>query len=290
MAEHGLSGQVLGLSLDGTGYGDDGTVWGGELLLAGLAGYRRLGRLRPFSLPGGEAAVKQPWRVGLALLIEALGAEEAAKLDLELIRAHGDKLPLINKMMERGLNTPAHLQHGGRLFDGVAALCGLRFAAAYEGQAAVELEQAMTGADKPGYGFVLREAGGLLELDWAPALEQLVEDVSAGADAARGERPFPCRAFGRTDRLGAGRGSGQRPGAGVPGRGLFYERRTAGRAAAAFRGRWAGGLLRRPRPPSNDGGLSLGQAVAAANAWGPRPAHRRRYHLDPRGGARREAR
>ena len=266
MAEHGLSGQVLGLSLDGTGYGDDAKVWGGELLLAGLAGYRRLGRLRPFSLPGGEAAVKQPWRVGLALVIEALGGEEAAGLDIPLLRAHGDKLSLINKMMARGLNTP-RTSSMGRLFDGVAALCGLRFVAAYEGQAAVELEQAMTWPIKPGYGFALREAGGLLELDWAPALGQLVEDVLAGSGPAQVSARFHAglltglaawvRAAARVSGLGRV----------CLGGGCFMNACLLGDLPPLL---MEAGLevYSAAQAPSNDGGLSLGQAVAAAAAWG----------------------
>lgn len=266
MAEHGLSGQVLGLSLDGTGYGDDGTVWGGELLLAGLAGYSRLGRLRPFSLPGGEAAVKEPWRVGLALLVEALGLEEAAKLDLELIRAHGDKLELVAKMMERSLNTP-RTSSLGRLFDGVAALCGLRFSVAYEGQAAVELEQAMERPAEEGYDFSLREDGGLLELDWASVVEEIVADVSAGADAARVSARFHAGLLSwlSTWVLAGAESSGL--GQACLGGGCFMNATLLAGLPPLLE---AAGLeaYSAAQAPSNDGGLSLGQAVAAAAAWG----------------------
>lgn len=266
MAEHGLSGQVLGLCLDGTGYGDDAKVWGGELLQAGLAGYRRLGRLRPFSLPGGEAAVKEPWRVGLALIIEAMGEEKAAALDLELLRAHGDKLPLVRQMIARGINSP-RTSSLGRLFDGVAALCGLRLAVAYEGQAAVELEQAMTGPGGTGYAFALREAGGMVELDWVPALGQMVEDVLAGAGAARVSARFHAG-------LLAGLAAWVRAGARVSGLGrvclgggCFMNACLLGELPPLLQ---ATGLevYSAAQAPSNDGGLSLGQAVAAAAAWG----------------------
>ena len=129
MAEHGLTGEVLGLSLDGTGYGPDGTVWGGELLLAQAHTYRRLGHLQRLALPGGDRAVKEPWRVGLALLLAALG-DEAGEQDLELLKNHGQHLPLIGRMMAQGLNTPA-TSSLGRLFDGLAAILGLRQAVAY---------------------------------------------------------------------------------------------------------------------------------------------------------------
>jgi len=266
MAEHGLSGQVLGLSLDGTGFGDDGTVWGGELLLAGLAGYSRLGRLRPFFLPGGEAAVKEPWRVGLALLIEALGLEEAVKLDLELIRAHGDKLELVGKMMERGLNTP-RTSSMGRLFDGVAALCGLRFSVAYEGQAAVELEQAMERPAEEGYDFGLREDGGLLELDWVSLVEEIATDALAGADPARVSARFHAGLLSSLSTwvLAGAESSGlDRV---CLGGGCFMNAALLAGLPPLLE---AAGLevYSAAQAPSNDGGLSLGQAVAAAAAWG----------------------
>jgi hydrogenase maturation protein HypF len=257
---------VLGLCLDGTGYGDDGTVWGGELLTAGLAGYRRLGRLRPFSLPGGEAAVKEPWRVGLALLVEAMGLGATAKLDIQLLRAHGDKLDLLGKMMARGLNTP-RTSSLGRLFDGVAALCGLRFSVAYEGQAAVELEQAMEGPAEEGYDFSLRESGGLLELDWAPALGQLVEDVLAGSGPALVSARFHAG-------LLAGLAAWARAGARVSGLGRVCLGGGCFMNACLLAGlppllRAAGlEVYSAAQAPSNDGGLSLGQAVAAAAARG----------------------
>lgn len=266
MAEHGLSGRVLGLCLDGTGYGDDGTVWGGELLLAGLAGYRRLGRLRTFALPGGEAAVKEPWRVGLALLVEALGLEEAARLDLELLGAHGDKLGLVSQMMARGLNTP-RTSSLGRLFDGVAALCGLRFSVAYEGQAAVELEQGMAGPAEQGYAFALRENQGLLELDWGSAVEELVAEALAGADPAQVSARFHAG-------LLAGLAAWVLAGSELSGLervclggGCFMNACLLGELPPLLE---PAGLqvYSAARSPSNDGGLSLGQAVAAANAWG----------------------
>ncbi|MCB2192567.1 MAG: carbamoyltransferase HypF [Deltaproteobacteria bacterium] len=266
MAEHGLDGQVLGLSLDGTGYGDDGTVWGGELLLASLAGYRRLGRLRTFSLPGGEAAVKEPWRVGLALLVEALGAEEAAGLDIDLLRTHGDKLGLVGQMISKGLNSP-RTSSAGRLFDGVAALCGLRWEVAYEGQAAVELEQAMERQAEQGYSFALREHEDLLELDWGPAVEEIVAEVAAGADPAQVSARFHAG-------LLAGLAAWVTTGAALSGLnrvclggGCFMNAALLGGLPPLLR---AAGLepYSAAQAPSNDGGLSLGQAVASAAAWG----------------------
>ncbi|MCB2228043.1 MAG: carbamoyltransferase HypF [Desulfarculaceae bacterium] len=264
MAEHGLSGEVLGLCLDGTGFGDDATVWGGELLAARAGGYRRLGRLRRFGLPGGEAAVKEPWRVGWSLLHEVFGPEEAASLALGLVERRGQHLPLISRMIAQGINTPL-TSSLGRLFDGVAALCGLREEVAYEGQAAVELEQAMQ-ALADGYPFALRETEGLLELDWGPAVMAVVEDVLNGADAATVSARFHAG-------LLAGLSAWAQAGAELSGLtraclggGCLMNACLLAGLPAALEG--AGlTVYTAALAPSNDGGLSLGQAVAAANAW-----------------------
>ena len=266
MAEHGLTGQVLGLSLDGTGYGDDATVWGGELLAARAQGYRRVGRLRPFGLPGGEAAVKQPWRMGLALLHEHYGPGEMPGLGLGLCAARAEQMPLINQMIAKGLNTP-RCSSLGRLFDGVAALAGLRGEVAYEGQAAIELEQAMSTPPGEGYAFALREAGGLLELDWGPALEGLVADVQAGREVGLMAARFHAG-------LLAGLAAWVLAGAELCGLervclggGCFMNACLLGGLPPALEG--AGLAVYSPaQAPANDGGLSLGQAVAAASAWG----------------------
>ena len=140
MAEHGLEGPVIALSLDGVGLGEDGTAWGGEMLLARLDSYERLGRLRPFRLPGGDHAVRQPWRTGLSLLIETLGPEKTAHLNLPLVHQYAEKLPLVAGMIQRNINAPL-TSSLGRLFDGVSAICGVCYEARYEGQAAMEFEQ-----------------------------------------------------------------------------------------------------------------------------------------------------
>ncbi len=264
MAEHGLRGPVLALSLDGTGYGPDGTVWGGELLLARPRAYTRLGHLLRFHLPGGEAAVKEPWRVALGLLADLYGPA-AAELDLELVRRFGGHLPLIGRMKERGLNTPA-TSSLGRLFDAAAALCGLRFSVAYEGQAAIELEQAMDAPAGEGYAFQVLERDGLLVLDWREALRALVQEVLAGAGPARVSARFHAGLI----------------------QGLAAWALAGARAAGASRVCLGGGCLMNaallsglpPRleaaglevytpeeMPAGDGGLSLGQALAGAAAW-----------------------
>ena len=265
MAEHGLMGPVLALSLDGTGYGPDGTVWGGELLKAWPQGYERLGRLRPFALPGGDKAVKEPWRVGLALLVATFG-ERVAGLDLALVKERGQHLELIGRMIERGLNTPA-CSSLGRLFDGVAAISGLRWEVAYEGQAAIELEQALAPEGQGGYDFDLTQEGGLITLDWRPAVAGVVADLldglGPGAVSARFHVGLTA-ALARWAEAGAAQaGVGDVVlGGGCMLNAFLLERLPELLERAGLRA-FTPALL-----PAGDGGLSLGQALAAARAWG----------------------
>ncbi len=265
MAEHGLAGPVLALSLDGTGYGPDGTVWGGELLACDRRGYRRLGRLEHLYLPGGEAAVRQPWRVGLALLRQLHG-DKAAELDLGLVRQKGRHLELWGRMMEKGLNTP-RTSSLGRLFDAAAAVCGLRRQVAYEGQAAVELEQAMDPGERGSYPFALRrKEKGLIILDWRPALRELVAQAAAGVAI-----PLLAARFHR----GLLQGLAAWARAGAQAAGLEQVCLGGGCFLNAFLLEHLPPLLQKAglavfspaRVPAGDGGISLGQALAAAAAW-----------------------
>jgi hydrogenase maturation protein HypF len=140
MCEHGLLGPVVGVVCDGTGYGTDGHVWGGEFLVGDYAGFERAAHLRYFRLPGGDRAVREPYRVALALLWEAYG-EELHDLDVPVVRTRDpEELRVLARMAQTGVRSP-WCSSVGRLFDGVAALAGVRERCAYEAQAAVELEQ-----------------------------------------------------------------------------------------------------------------------------------------------------
>ncbi|MFH2125885.1 MAG: carbamoyltransferase HypF, partial [Pseudomonadota bacterium] len=265
MAEHGLTGPVLGISLDGTGFGPDGTVWGGELLKAEQHDYQRLGHLRRFALPGGEAAVKEPWRVALGLLLDLYG-EDAAGLDLALVRIHGKHLPLMGRMKQTGLNTPL-TSSLGRLFDAAAALCGLRFSVAYEGQAAIELEQAMAAPSQEGYEFTVGEESGLLILDWGAALRELVDDVIAGMEPALVSARFHAGLInGLAAWAHAGAASGDLKQVCLGGGCLLNAALLTGLPRLL---KSSGLEVYTPEAlPAGDGGLCLGQALAGAAAWG----------------------
>ncbi|MBO7669771.1 MAG: carbamoyltransferase HypF, partial [Oscillospiraceae bacterium] len=169
MADNGLEGPCLGLVWDGTGLGTDGTSWGGELLAGDSRDFRRLGSLRPIPLPGGDRAVKEPYRVAFSLLREA-GCPVDGVRDAEQL----------SRLWEAGLNCP--LSTGmGRLFDGAAAILGIKAFCSYEGQAAILLEAA-AGEDAGFYPAVIEEADGLLRFDWREAVRSLVLEKKAGTD------------------------------------------------------------------------------------------------------------
>ena len=141
MAEHGIDEPVLAVILDGTGLGDDGTIWGGEILQAELTGYKRLGHLSRLHLPGGDAAATEPWRMGMAALFHSFGPDGITlnRLPATLLQEDHNNLQVIAAMLANGFNVPL-TSSCGRLFDAIAALLGVRSRISYEGQAAMELE------------------------------------------------------------------------------------------------------------------------------------------------------
>ena len=185
LAEQGLDGPVLGLVLDGTGYGGDGTVWGGEVLRADRGGSTRLGRLALLPLAGGDRAAREPWRMALALLHRSLGraALEPANQPESLRAIDPQRQALLIEMIERGLNCPP-TSSCGRLFDAVSALLGLCTESRYEGEAAMLLEHqaslAPAGDDPGRYPVQLSATDGLMVLDSAPLGPLLCADLQAG--------------------------------------------------------------------------------------------------------------
>ncbi|MCA8988989.1 MAG: carbamoyltransferase HypF, partial [Planctomycetaceae bacterium] len=178
MLEHGLLGeQVLGLVCDGTGYGNDGTIWGGEFLLASSKEFKRVGHLMPFSLPGGEAAIHEPWRIAAALLSSACGTERAMEIcDLQFMSKSAKSiLPLI----QSGNHSPKTTSLG-RLFDGFAALILERDESRFDGEFPMLLEaRATQNSTTAPYRFPIIESSDHYELDWREAIEQLVLDLQS---------------------------------------------------------------------------------------------------------------
>jgi hydrogenase maturation protein HypF len=175
-----LDRQVLGVAWDGTGYGPDGTIWGGEFLIADAVAYRRVGCLRSFVLPGGEAAVRQPWRVAVSLVYQAAGPEAASKLVFPGVDqgAVGKLASLLNRARIWPTTTSA-----GRLFDGVAALALGITTSAFEGQPAMRLEAACDPLCDGQYPLPLHD-GPRLTLDWRPLIRAVLVDVRSEVSRA----------------------------------------------------------------------------------------------------------
>ena len=265
-AEHGLEGPFSGLSWDGTGWGPDGTVWGGEALRAEGTEFTRVVRLRPFPIPGGDAAVREPRRAALGLLFAAWGAEALASRDsLPWPGAfEGKARPILLRALERGVNAP-FTSSVGRLFDAVASLCGLRQVCRFEGQAAMQLEFALhaDSARAGAYTLPLRPApgatDGLLEADWEPLLLALLEDVGACVPLATISARLHT---GRVEMgVAAARRAGERTV--VLTGGCFQNRALAERAVERLAEEGFDPRLQRRIPP-NDGGIALGQLLLAA--------------------------
>ena len=181
MAENDLFEPVIGLAMDGTGYGDDGTVWGGEFLLASTTSYERIGHLNNFALPGTERAVREPWRSAAGLLHATFGKDWPRlfrKLPLAEIAMDTN---VINNMIEERFNTP-ETSSLGRLFDAVAAIVGMRKKVSFEGQAAMELEALVVEGIKERYPYDIMEEGKKKILDFRPFVKALVEDVLRDKD------------------------------------------------------------------------------------------------------------
>jgi hydrogenase maturation protein HypF len=260
LAENQAAGPALGVIWDGTGYGFDGSIWGGEFLLGDQAASQRVAHLRRFRLPGGEAAVREPRRVALALLWELYGPAVLERDDLPVIRRFGDQeRRLFGRMLARGLNSPL-TSSAGRLFDGVAALIGLRDTVNYEGQAAMQLEWIADANEHGRYPFAVESPpNSPLLLDWQPCLEALL------ADLARGESPAIMAARfhnGLVQLIATVAGHCAVARVALSG-GCFQNRLLTEGSARRLQAAGHDVLLHRQLPPG-DGCISLGQVAAAA--------------------------
>jgi hydrogenase maturation protein HypF len=263
LAEHGETGPAVGAIFDGTGYGADGTVWGGELLFGDLTDFQRIGRLRPVRLPGGAAAIRQPWRMACAWLSDALG--ETPDVPRGLAGRVGPKAwRQVAELARTGIASPLTTSVG-RLFDAVAALCGIGAEVSYEGQAAIELEARCDPGERRSYAFPLvDEGGGRLVMDARPTIAELIGDLEAGAGipqvAARFHNAMAV-ATARACVLGADRAGTENV---VLSGGVFQNRRLLEDVVDLLDDAGLRVLLPERLPP-NDGGIAYGQlAIAAA--------------------------
>ena len=288
MAENEIDPPVTGVSWDGTGYGTDGTVWGGEFFRVTARAIERVGHLRTFLLPGGEQAVREPRRSAVGLLYEILG-ESAFRMDkLPPILAFSEKeRGMLRAVLEKGINAP-RTSSAGRLFDAVSSLAGIRQITNHEGQAAMELEFALEGAETddeypfefarvaaerdPGSSTTLRsDAGsescpeparlireqGVVIADWEPMVRAILSDVSSGAGAGLISAKFHNTLAGAIAKMALRIGENRVVLTG----GCFQNRYLTERTVsclerAGLRPYW------HQRIPPNDGGIALGQVAA----------------------------
>ncbi len=257
MAENEIEPPLLGVAWDGTGYGVDGTIWGGEFFLVEENSCRRAAHLRTFRLPGGEAAVKEPRRSALGLLHEIFGAELWQRNDL-LADFTPPERKTLRGMLRKQVNSPV-TSSAGRLFDGVAALVGLRTRSTFEGQAAMELEFAVEPGIDESYDFALHEASPLV-LDWEPTLRALLEDrrrnAPTGLIAARVHNTLADMILAVAQHLDTSKVA-------LSG-GCFQNRYLTERVihqllTAGIQPYW------QQRVPPNDGGIALGQVWLASS-------------------------
>ncbi len=256
MAENEISAPALGVAWDGTGYGLDGTIWGGEFLLATNGGsFERVAHLRTFRLPGGDQAVREPRRAGLGLLYEIFAEELWDEADW-LAAFSPQELSPLRRMLEKNLQAPI-TSSVGRFFDAVAALLDLRQRVSFEGQAAMECEFSIQPGIEEAYPFRLTETSPIL-IDWEPAIRALLRDLREGE--ARGVISAKIHNMLSESIVAVATRIGE-PQVVLSG-GCFQNRylteRTIARLRAEnFRPYW------HQRIPPNDGGIALGQIMAA---------------------------
>lgn len=263
MVEHGLGldDQVIGVSLDGSGYGPDGTVWGGEIMVAGLAGFERVGHFKHYRLPGGEEAIRHPVRMALSCLIAEFGADDLDALLARLPDLPPEEARPLAQMIARGIRSPL-TSSAGRLFDAVAALVGLCPEITYEGQAAIRLQTAADEDVTDAYNFDLEPSGGMTIISFGRALREILADLGVGAPVGRVSARFHnavaaavaacCEQVRERRRLETVVLTG-----GVFQNDLLLRRSRSLLRARGFR------VCTNERVPPNDGGISLGQAAVA---------------------------
>ena len=265
LAETGEMGPAIGLALDGTGYGTDGAIWGGEVLVADLAGFTRAAHIGYVPLPGGATAIREPWRMAVAYLLEAFG-DEGLEKDLPMLREIGpERVGVVAQMTRRGLNAPP-TSSLGRLFDGVAALAGIRSKVTFEGQAAMMLEMVADAGDAKPYEFQWTMETPR-RMSPGPIIRGVVADLDAGVPvpiiSARFHQTITaafaeiCAHFRKETGINRVALSG----------GVFQNVRLLKGMIRWFENMGFDVLSHR-EVPTNDGGIALGQAVVGARQEG----------------------
>jgi len=264
MAENHLDGRVIGIALDGTGYGTDGAIWGGEVLLADFANFERAAHFEYVPLPGGAAAIREPWRVAVSYLAKHCG-RNLSSLELPFLRQiNPRRLHVIQQMIEREIHSP-RTSSCGRLFDAVAALSGIRSTVNYEAQAAIEFEMAAHhSTDEGAYPFDLIVDGDHWQMGTRPLFQGMLRDIRRQESVADISRRFhvglaalfvelaeKIREQSKLNRVCLSGGCFQNV--------LLFQLLVDGLREKAF------DVYFHSEVPAGDGGISLGQALVAAH-------------------------
>jgi hydrogenase maturation protein HypF len=261
MAENGIEGDVIGVALDGTGFGLDGTIWGGEFIKANLKDFDRLAHLKKVPMPGGSMAIKEPWRMAMVYLSEAFG-DETSKLRIALTnRIDFQKWDILKKAIQKKINTP-WTSSMGRLFDAVSSLLSIRDEVHYEGQAAIELEMIADQSVKEKYSFHLRQDEKPMVIDSTEMIRGIVHDLADGTRSSRISGKFhqtiahlivdTCEVIRTREKLNRVVLSG----------GVFQNIYLLSLVTEGLK-RLGFDIYTHHLVPTNDGGISLGQAVIA---------------------------
>lgn len=261
MAENGIGGEVIGAAFDGLGFGTDGSIWGGEFLIARPDSFERAAHFKYAAMPGGEMAVKEPWRMAIAYLYEVYG-KKLFDLNMGLLQRIGKgKAEKIVQMIEKGINSPL-TSSAGRLFDGVSALAGVKDIAVYEGEAAIELEKAAAENVKESYGFDVSKKDGELIISWDDIIKGVVKDLISKTPASIISSKFhnamadlivnTCAVLREETGLKRAALSG----------GVFQNRYLLKRSVTGLKKRGFEVFTHNKVPPT-DAALPLGQAIAA---------------------------
>ena len=263
MAENNIKEKVIGVAYDGTGYGDDGNIWGGEFLLCDLKEYLRVGHLKYYPLPGGDKAIMEPWRMAYSYLYSIYGPR-AKKIDIDFNRRMDyDKLSIIEKMIDKNINSPL-TSSCGRLFDAASSLIGIRDEISYEGQAAMELESFCASGIKERYNFCICKEGKEFIIDPQEIFIDIIKDLKEGIDKKVIAAKFHNTVAGFTLNLcGKIRENNGINKIALSG-GVFQNRYLTEKIISLLEKDGFQVYTQRKVPP-NDGGISLGQAVVAGS-------------------------
>ncbi|MFC1829290.1 carbamoyltransferase HypF, partial [Thermodesulfobacteriota bacterium] len=266
MAENRLDGPVIGLSFDGTGYGSDGTIWGGEVLITDSGRFRRAAHISCVPMPGSAAAIKEPWRMAVSYLYHAFG-EEFGNLEIPGLRdVEENRVKFILDMIRKKVNSPL-TSSLGRLFDGVAAITGIRSRVFYEGQAAMELEMSAGEINNAVYDYEWVAEGDVYRILPDPMIRGVVQDIKNGVETPVISGRFHASLIRLFSELCDTLRKENSMNDVVLSGGVFQNSLLLTGLIPALKEKGFG-VYTHSRVPTNDGGISLGQAVVAAAVVG----------------------